>query len=131
MRLQAEAMQAVARGEKPICVVAQAWGYLYELQGSPTRMIFPDDGTVMARYCLFVSSKAAHPAAGAVLADYLLSAEFQKALAEQTGAYGSNADAPTPKGMPQLAEVNVYSPNLAELTAKRGEIIDTWRKIMG
>ncbi|MEZ5740304.1 MAG: ABC transporter substrate-binding protein [Burkholderiaceae bacterium] len=32
MRLQAEAMQAVARGEKPICVVAQSWGYLYRQQ---------------------------------------------------------------------------------------------------
>lgn len=131
MRLQAEAMQAVARGEKPICVVAQAWGYLYRLQGAPVRMIFPKDGTVLARYCLFVSSKAANPAAGAVLANYLLSAEFQQALAEQTGAYGSNADAPTPKGMPAISELNVYSPNLVELTARRGEIIDTWRRIMG
>ncbi len=131
MRLQAEAMQAVARGEKPICVVAQAWGFLYQLQGAPTRMVFPKDGTIMARYCLFVSNKAANPAAGAVLANYLLSADYQKALADQTGAYGSNADAPTPKGMPPLAGLKVYSPNLAELTAKRGEIIDTWRKIMG
>lgn len=131
MRLQAEAMQAVARGEKPICVVAQAWGYLYQLQGAPVRMIFPEDGTVLARYCQFLSSKSANPAAGAVLADHMLSPEYQKALAEQTGMYGSNVDAPTPKGMPPLAELNVYSPNLAELTAKRGEIIDTWRKIMG
>lgn len=131
MRLQAEAMQAVARGEKPICVVAQAWGFLYQLQGAPVRMIFPEDGTVLARYCMFLSNKAANPAAGAVVANHLLSAEYQKALAEQTGAYGSNADAPTPAGMPSLSELNVYSPNLVELTAKRGEIIDTWRKIMG
>jgi iron(III) transport system substrate-binding protein len=131
MRLQAEAMQAVARGEKPICVVAQAWGFLYQLQGAPVRMVFPEDGTVLARYCLFLSSKAANPAAGAVLANHLLSAEYQKTLAEQTGQYGSHADAPTPKGMPSLADIKVYSPNLVELTAKRGEIIDTWRKIMG
>lgn len=131
MRLQAEAMQAVARGEKPICVVAQAWGYLYELQGSPTRQVFPEDGAVLARYCLFVPDKAANPAAGAVVANHLLSADYQQALAEQTGVYGSNADAPTPKGLPPLKDVKIYSPNLAELTAKRGEIIDTWRKIMG
>jgi iron(III) transport system substrate-binding protein len=131
MRLQAEAMQAVARGEKPVCVVAQAWGFLYQQQGAPVRMVFPKDGTVMARYCLFVSSKAPNPSAGAVLANYLLSSDYQKALAEQTGSYGSNADGPTPKGMPPLADLKVYSPNLAELTARRGEIIDTWRKIMG
>ena len=131
MRLQAEAMQAVARGEKPICVVAQAWGYLYVLQGAPVRIVFPDDGTVLARYCMIVSNKSAHPAAAAVLADHLLSAEYQKLIAEKTGMYCSNAAAPTPKGMPPVTDLNIYEPNLTELTAKRGEIIDTWRKIMG
>jgi iron(III) transport system substrate-binding protein len=131
MRLQAEAMQAVARGEEPICVVAQAWGFLYQLQGSPTRMVFPDDGTVVARYCLFISSKSPRPSAAAVLANYLLSAEYQKELAEQNGFYGSNVDAAPPPGMPPISDLNIYSPNLVELTAQRGEIIDTWRKIMG
>ncbi|MGQ9366804.1 ABC transporter substrate-binding protein [Azospirillum sp. ST 5-10] len=130
MRLQAEAMQAVARGEKPICVVAQAWGHLYREQGAPVRLIFPEDGTVMARYCLFVSSKSPRPAAAAVLANHLLSAEYQAKLADQMGAYGSNADAPTPKGLPPVSQLKVYEPNLAELMAERGQIIDTWRKIM-
>lgn len=131
MRLQAEAMQAVARGEKPICVVAQAWGFLYQQQGSPTRMIFPDDGTVLARYCFFISNKAANPAAAAVLGNYLLSPEYQKVAAEENGFYGSNSDAPPPPGVPPISELKVYSPNLVELTAQRGEIIDTWRKIIG
>ena len=131
MRLQAEAMQAVARGEKAICVVAQAWAFLYQQQGAPVRIVFPEDGTVLARYCLFVSNKAAHPAAGAVLANHLLSVEFQKLVAEKTGAYGSNAAAPTPPGVPAVGDLKLYEPNLVELTARRGEIIDTWRKIMG
>jgi iron(III) transport system substrate-binding protein len=131
MRQQAEAMQAVARGEKPICVVAQAWGFLYQLQGAPTRMIFPEDGAVLARYCLIISSKAANPAGAAVLANHLLSAEYQKVLAEQNGFYGSNGDTPPPPGMPAVSGLKVYSPNLTELAAHRGEIIDNWRKIMG
>lgn len=131
MRLQAEAMQAVARGEKPICVVAQAWGFLYQLQGAPTRMIFPEDGAVLARYCLLVSKESPNPAAAAVLANHLLSPEYQKALAEENGFYGSNAETVPPPGMPPISELKVYSPDLVELTAQRGEIIDTWRKIMG
>lgn len=130
MRLQAEAMQAVARGEKPICVVAQAWGFLDQQQGAPTRMIFPDDGVVMARYCLFLSSKSKNPEAGAVLANYLLSADYQKILATENGYYGSNADAPPPPGMPAISDLKIYSPNLTELTAQRSQIVDTWRKIM-
>lgn len=131
MRLQAEAMQAVARGEKPICVVAQAWGFLYQLQGSPTRMVFPEDGTVFARYCFFISNKAANPAAGALLANHLLSAEYQTSLAEENGFYGSSSDAPPPPGLTPVSQLKIYSPNLVELAAQRGEIIDTWRKIMG
>ena len=131
MRLQAEAMQAVARGEKPICVVAQAWGFLYQLQGAPTRMVFPEDGAVLARYCLIISSKAANPAGAAVLANHILSSEYQKALAEQNGFYGSNGEAAPPPGMPPISELKLYSPNLTELAAQRGEIIDNWRKIMG
>ena len=34
-------------------------------------------------------------------------------------------------GMPAVSELKVYSPNLTELAAQRGEIIDNWRKIMG
>lgn len=130
MRLQAEAMQAVARGEKPICVLSQGWGYLYGQQNAPIRMIFPADGTVMARYCLFVSSKSPQPAAAAVLANHLLSAEYQSKIAEQMGTYGSNTEALPPKGLPPVSELKLYEPNLVELTAQRGEIIETWRKIM-
>ena len=131
MRLQAEAMQAVARGEKPICVVAQAWGFLYQLEGAPTRVVFPEDGAVLARYCLIISEQAANPAGAAVLANHILSAEYQRALAEENGFYGSNVQAVPPPGMPEISQLNLYSPNLEELTAQRGEIIDTWRKIMG
>lgn len=131
MRLQAEAMQAVARGEKGICVVAQAWAFLYLQQDAPIRIVFPEDGTVLARYCMIVSAKSTRPAAAAVLADHLLSAAHQKVIVEKTGMYCSNAGAPTPKGMPSLADLRIYEPDLVELTAKRGEVLDTWRKIMG
>lgn len=130
MRLQAEAMQAVARGEKPICVVAQAWGFLYQQQGAPTQMIFPTDGTIMASTCMFVSAKAQHPNAARVLANHILSPEYQ-AIQQATGSYPSNAKAELAPGIPPLDSIPVHWPNLVELEAQRGEIIDKWRAAMG
>ncbi|MEZ5650862.1 MAG: extracellular solute-binding protein [Burkholderiaceae bacterium] len=129
MRLQAEAMQAVARGEKPICVVAQAWGYLYQKQGAPTRMIFPSDGVVIAQTCLFVAKNAPHPDGALMLANHLISAKYQESVLA-TGVYGSNRNAPLAEGIPPLDSIKIYEPNLPELVETRGEIIDTWRRIM-
>lgn len=130
MRLQAEAMQAVARGEKPICVVAQAWGYLYRKQGAPTAMNFPTDGTVFAQTCLFVSKNAPHPDAARVLVNHILSAEYQVST-QQVGSYPANSQTPLAEGIPPLDSIKLYWPDLVELEAKRGEVIDTWRRIMG
>lgn len=130
MRLQAEAMQAVARGEKPICVVAHVWGHLYKKQGAPVRLVFPEDGTVLAQTCLFVSARAPHPDAARVLANYLISKEYQAGVVE-SGAYPSNREAPLAAGVPPLDSIKLYNPNLVELEATRGEVIDQWRRIMG
>ena len=130
MRLQAEAMQAVARGEKPICVVAQAWGYLYQKQGAPVRLVFPEDGTVIAQTCLFVAKEGPHPEAGRFLANELLSADYQSSL-QATGSYPSNAEAPLAEGIPPLDTIPLYWPNLEELQSGRGELLDQWRRIMG
>jgi iron(III) transport system substrate-binding protein len=130
MRLQAEAMQAVSRGEKPICVVAQSWGFLNREQGAPIDVIFPEDGTVIALTAMFIAAKAPNPAASKVLANFLLSKDFQGNLSKFTGGFSSADGLPAPKGFPALADVNRYYPNLKELVATRGEIISRWRKIM-
>ncbi|MEZ5660164.1 MAG: extracellular solute-binding protein [Burkholderiaceae bacterium] len=129
MRLQAEAMQAVARGEKPICVVAQAWGYLYKKQGAPTQMIFPADGMVLAQTCMFVARNAPHPDGGRVLVNHMISAEYQIS-SQATGTYPANRNTPLAEGIPSLDAIKIYEPNLAELVATRGEVIDNWRRIM-
>ena len=89
-----------------------------------------EDGTVLAQTCLFVSARAPHPEAARVLANHLISKEYQVGAME-TGTYASNRDAPLAPGIPPLDSIKLYTPNLVELEATRGEVIDQWRRIMG
>ena len=130
MRLQAEAMQAVSRGEKALCVVAQSWAFTNIAQGAPINVVWPSEGTVLAEGALIVAKGGPHPNAALLLANHLLSAESQGPLTKVTGSFASAAGVPSPPGFPKLSELKVYRPNLAELGKMRGELIERWRKIM-
>ncbi len=131
MRLQAEAMQAVARGEKAICVVAQSWVYTNIAQGAPVTIVWPSDGTVMADGCLVIARNAPHPNAARVFLNHALSADYQEAIAKVTGVYGSAAGMTPPAGIPPLDSLKIIRPDTRQLAAQRGEMLDRWRKLMG
>ena len=130
-RLQTEAIQAVARGEKVVTAVAQAFAYLLLQQKAPLAVVWPTEGVVMAEMTMFIPRKAPHPNAARVLANHLLSAEYQGAAFPKVGAYGSIKGVAAPDLFPPLASLKIHPTNLDELLAQRGEILDRWRKIMG
>lgn len=131
MRLQAEAMQAVARGEKAICVVAQSWAFTNIAQGAPVAIVWPTDGTVMADGALVIARNAPHPNAARVFLNHVLSADYQDAIAKVTGVYGSAAGMTPPPGIPPLDSLKIIRPDSRQLAAQRGEMLDRWRKLMG
>lgn len=131
MRLQAEAMQAVARGEKAICVVAQSWAFTNIAQGAPVAIVWPTDGTVMADGALVIARNAPHPNAARVFLNHVLSADYQDAVAKVTGVYGSAAGMTPPSGIPPLDSLKIIRPDSRQLAAQRGEMLDRWRKLMG
>jgi iron(III) transport system substrate-binding protein len=129
-RLQAEAAQAVARGEKPICVVAQAWAYINMKQNAPLAVAWPSDGVVFAETSLIRLRNGPNPNAALVFANYVLTPEYQGVSLATAGAYGSVKGAPPPDLFPPVASLKRMPVNLVELVAQRGEITDRWRKIM-
>ncbi len=130
-RLQTEAAQAVARGEKLLTVGAQVWAYLFGKQGAPLGVVWPAEGVVMAETTMFIARKAPHPNAARVLANHLLSAEYQTATGPRQGAYAAVQGVPAPDTFPALASLKIHPVRLEELMAQRGEILDRWRKTMG
>lgn len=131
MRLQAEAMQAVARGEKAICVVAQSWAFTNIGQGAPVAIVWPTDGTVIADGALVVARNAPHPNAARVFLNHVLSADYQAAIVKATGIFGSAAGMTPPPGIPPLDTLKIIRPDPRQLAAQRGEMLDRWRKLMG
>jgi iron(III) transport system substrate-binding protein len=130
-RLQTEAIQAVARGEKQVTAVAQAFAYLLLGQKAPLAVVWPADGVVMAEMTMFIARKAPHPSAARVLANHLISADYQAAAFPKVGAYGAVAGVAPPTLFPPLGALKIHPTRLDELLAQRGEILDRWRRIMG
>lgn len=131
MRLQAEAVQAVARGEKLLTVGASAWAYLFGKQGAPLAVVWPAEGVVMAETSMFIAKKAPHPNAARVLANHLLSPDYQTHTGPRQGAWSAVKGVPAPDTFPPLGSLKIHPTRLEELIAQRGEILDRWRKTMG
>ncbi|MBM3567977.1 MAG: extracellular solute-binding protein [Alphaproteobacteria bacterium] len=129
-RLQAEAAQAVARGEKPICVVAQAWAFTNIKQGAPLAVIWPEEGVAFTETSFFRLKNGPNPNAALVLANYMMTAEYQSANIKNAGVYGSIKGADQPELFPPISQLKRMQFNQAELIKQRGAIIDRWRKIM-
>jgi iron(III) transport system substrate-binding protein len=130
-RLQTESAQAVARGEKLLTVGAQAWAFLFGKQGAPLGVVWPADGIAMAEVTMFIAKRAPHPNAARVLANHLLSADYQAATGPKQGVYSSVKGVGQPEGFPPLSSIKIHPTRLEELIAQRGEILDRWRKTMG
>lgn len=130
-RLQTEAVQAVSRGEKALTVGAQAWAHLFGRQGAPLAVVWPTDGVAMAETSMFIARRAPHPNAARVLANHLLSAEYQTKTGPEQGVYSSVRGVAPPDIFPALASLKIHPTRLDELLAQRGDILDRWRKTMG
>lgn len=130
-RLQTEAIQAVARGEKLVTVVAQAFAYLLLKQKAPLAVVWPSEGVVMAEMTMFVPRKAPHPNAARVFANHVLSPEYQTQTFPKVGAYGAVQGVPPPDLFPPLSALKIHPTRLDELLAQRAGILERWRRIMG
>lgn len=130
-RLQTEAIQAVARGEKLVTCVAQAFAFLLIKQKAPLGVVWPSEGVVMAETTMFIAKQAPHPNAARVLGNHLLSADYQTKTFPSLGAYSAVKGVANPELFPPLADLKIHPTRLDELLAQRADILDRWRRIMG
>jgi iron(III) transport system substrate-binding protein len=131
MRLQAEAVLAVARGERALTVAAHSWGYFNNQQGAGLRYVFPADGVVSTLACVFMVRGAPNPNAGRVFIDTVMGGAWQASMMPHTGGYGTTVNVPSPPGLPPLAQLKLVTVPPERSLAVRSETLDRWRRIMG
>lgn len=103
----------IISGERPIAIEMndyQAWSDKY-LDDAPVEYVYPAENVLVVPGSVSVLEEAQHPNAGRLFLDFLLSAEGQKVIQEEVGAYSARDDAEPIEGRPKLTEIDQYQPD--------------------
>ncbi|MFY9315007.1 MAG: extracellular solute-binding protein [Burkholderiales bacterium] len=130
MRLQAEAVLAVARGERPLAVAAHPWAYFHNQQGANLEIVWPTEGVVATQACVMMLKGAPHPNAARVFINEVMSGAWQASTMPYSGAYAAAQGVPSPPGLPPLPELRLIVHDPDQFLAQRAELLARWRKIM-
>lgn len=130
MGKQAEAVQAVSRGEKPLVVASYSWAAQAIKQGAPLAATWPES-LVVSRNVYVIPKNAPHPNATRVFMDFCLTQDYQNAMVKALDLYSVVEGVQAPQGIPKISDLKVYQEDAGALLEKRSEIVQKWRGIMG
>jgi iron(III) transport system substrate-binding protein len=106
-RNEEEMVDALVRGEADVLA-----GLMAEpaTAGKHVRIVWPADGAPIVVGPVAILAAAPHPNAAKLLVDFLLSAEGQTLMRNQTGDYPAREGISPPKSLPPLSELAVLRP---------------------
>lgn len=125
-----DTMQTVVTGQRGVATfvnstyVAQA-----KAEGQPVEWVFPEDGVYLIPAPSAVVADAPHPAAGKLLADYLLTDAVQQLMIDD-GNYAAVESMPAPKGQPQVTDVTRLEVDYDKLADNATEVRDKFNSIV-
>ncbi len=124
-----DSVNLIMSGERKIAMVPIATILEHEAKGSPVKVIYPTDGTLVLGGSTLIPAKAPHPNAARLFMEYLLSKEHSIFTAAQ-GRIPLRADAPKPSlGLPLSAYKNFVLPTehaLANVNRIKEKFRDTF-----
>jgi iron(III) transport system substrate-binding protein len=105
-----DSVNLILSGERKIGMVPISTVLESEAKGSPVKVIYPSDGTLVLGGSTFIPAKAPHPNAARLFMEYLMSKEHSEFVASQ-GRIPLRADSPKPSlGLPMSAYKNFVLP---------------------
>ena len=122
-------IQATVRGDISVALLTDLPLNAALADGVPLKGVYPPSGVPYLPIVTFVPAKTAHPNAGRVIVNWLMSEKGQTAIQELSGAPGTRRGLKAPANVPsnaQIAAVNGASLLDGE-TQKR--IVDHWRSV--
>lgn len=120
----------VVAGERLVGTYISNRGSLSLTSGRPIKLVWPEEGAVLAIQPVMAFKNAPHPNAAKLYYDYVLSQDTARVYAS-VGNYSSRTDAPTPPHLPKLGEKKLIHVDANVVLDKRDEIKDNWRAAMG
>jgi len=106
-----DTLQALLRGEIELAggIVGYRVYQAAERDGDPVQAVWPKDGVPMIIGPIAILSRAPHPHAAMLFADFSLSKTGQEAIRELVGAYSVREDVEPPPGRPRLADLQILT----------------------
>ncbi len=99
-------------------------------RGSPIRIVYPEDGSLLLSSPSAIPANAPHPNAAKLFMEFLLSPEASKVGVEYFNA-PLHESVPPPTGLKSAAEVKTLRPTADEIHKGVPEAIERWRDTFG
>jgi iron(III) transport system substrate-binding protein len=122
-------IQAVTRGDVSVALLTDLPLNAALADGVPLQAVYPPSGVPFLPIVTFVPAKAAHPNAGRVIVNWLMSEKGQTAIQELSGAPGTRRGLKAPEHVPSNGQIAAVAGTqiLDAQTQKR--IVDHWRSV--
>jgi len=122
-------IQATARGDVSVALLTDLPLNAALADGMPLKGVYPPSGVPYLPIVTFVPAKTAHPNAGRVIVNWLMSEKGQTAIQELSGAPGMRRGLKAPQYVPSNSHISAIAGAslLDGETQKR--IVDNWRSV--
>jgi iron(III) transport system substrate-binding protein len=120
--------EAVATGERDIAPVSEYDAFTFKNDGKPVDVGWPEDGTIMVPAPLGLVKDAPNSANALALAEYMLSQEGQRLIADAISTWSARVDVKARHGKPELDSIKLATFDWEKAAAEKGQLLDLYFK---
>jgi iron(III) transport system substrate-binding protein len=125
-------IQAVVRGDVQVAELTDLPLNPLIEDGAPIGFVYPKSGTTLSANKVFVAKNAAHPNAGKVFVNWLMTKQGQEYLQQYAGLPVTRKGAPPLSKLPATAQLtNVVDGEKILTPERQKKIVDHWREVFG
>jgi len=124
-------VQAVIRGDVSVAILTDLPLNMVMADDPPIGSVYPASGVPSSPYLVFVPVHVAHPNAGRVFANWLMTEQGQLAIQEWSGAPAIRIGLAPPKFVPANTAVNLVDVRTLLNAGLQKDIVEHWQSVFG
>jgi iron(III) transport system substrate-binding protein len=122
--------KGVADGEYALGLTLEKEAIKFELAGSPTKIVYPSEGTSAIPDGVALIKGAKNEANAKRFIDYVLSKETQTIMSEQLSRRSIRKDAKAPEGLGPLSDITQVDYDFEWAASNKDVNLETWKNIV-